>query len=569
MDAEAHRALLNDPRPQTLGHDMVDLANINAENDMPDNDQGEAGRHHANCNSAVTGRNSTVTGRNSVVTQWFQSATKRLKQGFVYTWSAFWPHLSFLWSFFYTILQLHCLWITASNGNNVTPIPTVPVPTNASWSEVYDGNSQNINGSDINDTTDDTWWWSHCHQPHKVQKVIAYSLIDCVFNLMPSILIIRWHRQVKFHDLLKKNINQAVAYDKRYLLALYVILWASTSLLNFSLKCVSCEQLFSLRWVIRFFSDNHLYDVPHIVCALSSLLFYAIIRIPQFICCCYVIDITNALVSLASETKDLSDAIITHREEQPDHVLKSISDSIDDKSWSRHSGIGEELEFFINLTMFVGATVGFSFSNIYVSSQLTTFMEWGHHVSELMQLTALGMTPFLFVAAGLNKLREAHKGFVCEARRAQVGALAKSEEMGDASGGEKWDVIIDVMKERVGSIVNTEKELLWTALATTSVILWHLLGNLNRFDDAPDTIIEDERFAVTYFIGLTLFLMIIITVGVMFPSKMVPKCVMSGHGGHKHTNLRLILYSSLVGTMILLAVSSPWFFRYYGKTCPL
>ncbi|KAI8514558.1 hypothetical protein Bbelb_071490 [Branchiostoma belcheri] len=83
--------------------------------------------------------------------------------------------------------------------------------------------------------------------------------------------------------------------------------------------------------------------------------------------------------------------------------------------------------------------------------------------------------------SGVKKLHEAHDIFISEARKAQVQNMRASH----GNTCEQWDVTIEAMKENVVNIVNTEKELYWTALATIGVILWHLLGHLNSFIPFP------------------------------------------------------------------------------------
>ncbi|KAI8513339.1 hypothetical protein Bbelb_099780 [Branchiostoma belcheri] len=134
--------------------------------------------------------------------------------------------------------------------------------------------------------------------------------------------------------------------------------------------------------------------------------------------------------------------------------------------------------------------------------------------------------------SGVKKLHEAHDIFISEARKAQVQNLRASH----GNTCEQWDVTIEAMKENVVNIVNTEKELYWTALATIGVILWHLLGHLNRFDDALERNIEDERFALTYFACLTLILAIGITFGALFQLNMVPRAVNLLCTGNRHIN---------------------------------
>ncbi|KAI8483306.1 hypothetical protein Bbelb_389100 [Branchiostoma belcheri] len=341
--------------------------------------------------------------------------------------------------------------------------------------------------------------------PHKVQKALAYALIIGLYKLAPGILIIRWCYQINLRDLLKGKINQDVVYDKRYLLALYVILWASSILINFSIKC-------------------------------------------------------------ASYTKNLADSVAINNDDEPDRILSKVFDRIKEQSWSRHAGIGKEVEFFTKLTMFVGAIVGFAFSNIYVSSKLSNFMEWAHHVSQLLYLAVACMTPFFYVASGVKKLHEAHEIFVCQARRAQVEKLCKSSTNAAVPlEWEKWSVIIDTMRERVVSIVNTEKELCWTAFATMGAILWHLLGHLNKFDDAPKGIIETERFALTYMISFTLILVILTVLAVIFGFDMVPQFVKAGN---RQGHLRVILCSFPVGGVALAVVYLPWHYLKY-ITCKL
>ncbi|XP_078674418.1 uncharacterized protein LOC144912723 [Branchiostoma floridae x Branchiostoma belcheri] len=466
-------------------------------------------------------------------------------------WIAIWPFVGFWWFLFCTIMQLVCLWRARTNGSYHNE--TVE---NVTW---YAGDVSYINETEISPFANDTFLWSQCHQPHKVEKVISYSLIYGLFTFMSGILIIRWRYQIDWDDLLKNKIKQNVVYDERYLLALYVILWASATLFNHSLKCASCDQLFVLRWTIRYFS-HHEYNVPHHVCSFVSLSFYTVIYIPSFLSCSYVIDLTNALVSLASDTRQLADIISSN--DQPDCILDQVSNIIKDKSWSRHSGIGKELEFFTKLTMFVGTMVGFSFANIYFSSQISTVMEWVHHVSQLLSLAVTIMTPFFFVAIGVKKLHEAHDIFISEARKAQVQNLRASH----GNTCEQWDVTIEAMKENVVNIVNTEKELYWTALATIGVILWHLLGHLNRFDDALERNIEDERFALTYFACLTLILAIGITFGALFQLNMVPRCVKPGQ---RQGSCRVFLNSVLVGAVVFSAVYTPWLLQYNRRACPL
>ncbi|XP_019616928.1 PREDICTED: uncharacterized protein LOC109464399 [Branchiostoma belcheri] len=469
-------------------------------------------------------------------------------------WIAFWPFIGVWWLAFSSVVQINCLWEESGKDN-----------INATWSEEeYNEPPQHTTGLETTDPMV-SWRWSHCHQPHKVQKALAYALIIGLYKLAPGILIIRWCYQINLRDLLKGKINQDVVYDKRYLLALYVILWASSILINFSIKCASCEQFFTLRWTISYFS-HHQYVVPHAICAFVSLPFYAIIYFPSFFCCWHVIDLTNALVSLAADTKNLADSVAINNDDEPDRILSKVFDRIKEQSWSRHAGIGKEVEFFTKLTMFVGAIVGFAFSNIYVSSKLSNFMEWAHHVSQLLYLAVACMTPFFYVASGVKKLHEAHEIFVCQARRAQVEKLCKSSTNAAVPlEWEKWSVIIDTMRERVVSIVNTEKEQCWTAFATMGAILWHLLGHLNKFDDAPKGIIETERFALTYMISFTLILVILTVLAVIFGFDMVPQFVKAGN---RQGHLRVILCSFPVGGVALAVVYLPWHYLKY-ITCKL
>ncbi|XP_035663051.1 uncharacterized protein LOC118406816 [Branchiostoma floridae] len=470
-------------------------------------------------------------------------------------WRAIWPFLGFWWFLFCSIMQLVCLWrAKTDNGGHNETMGTTWYHVDVHYTHTTD-NSSFANG---------TWWWSQCHQPYKVEKTISYSLIYGLFTFMSAILIIRWRYQINWDDLLRSKIKQTAVYDKRYLLALYVILWASAVLLNASLKCASCEQLFALRWTIKYFS-HHEYEVPHYVCSFVTLAFYAIIYVPSFFCCSYVMDLTNALVSLASDTKQLANTISSN--DQLDHILNEVSNRIKEKSWSRYSGIGKELQFFIKLTMFVGATVGFSFVNIYVSSQKLTLMEWNDHMTQLLSLAVTIMTPFFFVAIGVKKLHEAHEIFVSESRKAQVEDIRVTARRVDIEdNSETWDVIIEAMKENVVSIVNTEKELYRTALATIGVILWQLLGNLNKFSDTPNTNIEDERFALTYFASLTLLLAICVTFGLLFGLNMIPRCIKSGH---RQGSCEIFLYSVSVGVALLAGVYTPWLIQFNGRTCPL
>ncbi|XP_035662214.1 uncharacterized protein LOC118406356 [Branchiostoma floridae] len=474
-------------------------------------------------------------------------------------WIAIWPFLGFWWFLFCSIMQLVCLWRarTDNGGHNDTMV-------NDTW---YTGDVHYIHHTENAELSNGTWCWIHCHQPYKVEKNISYSLIYCLFTFMSGILIIRWRYQINWKDLLRNKIKQTAVYDKRYLLALYVILWASALTLNHSLKCASCDHLFALRWTIRYFS-HHKYEVPHYVCSFVTLSFYAIIYVPSFFCCSYVLDLTNALVSLASDTKQLAESISDNV--NPDSILDKVSNRIKEKSWSRYSGIGKELEFFTKLTMFVGATVGFSFANIYVSSRSITLMEWNDHMTQLLGLAVTIMTPFFFLAIGVKKLHEAHEIFVSEARKAQVEnrrLLRATVRRGDIEDhSETWDIIIDAMKENVVSIVNTEKELYWTALATIGVILWQLLGHLNKFNDTPNTNIEDERFALTYFASLTLLLAICATFGLLFGLNMIPRCIKSSN---RQGNCKVFLCSVSVGVALLAAVYTPWLIQFNGRTCPL